>query len=140
MNVSYGGKLPKISTSIPTKADLLFMGWYDNPNYEKGTQYYNSKNVSVKEYDKNSNIVLYAGWSERKKETTFSIPGKSFSSQYLVGRASDGVKYAKVGSVLNVLLSRWGFFVIIIVPFFVMFMIELFAIYTEIKYGKKNNN
>ena len=72
-----------------------------------------------------------------EKETTFTVAGKSFSSEFLIGMANSSTKYAKVGSFLNTLLSKWGFFAIIIVPFFIMFMIELFAIYTEIKFGKK---
>jgi len=75
-----------------------------------------------------------------EKETTFSVPGKSFSSEFLVGKVDDATRYKTVGGILDVLLSRWGFFLIIIVPFFVMFMIEIFAIYTEIKYGSKKND
>lgn len=94
------------------------------------------------EFAKNTIIIAPITATEviNDNETTFSITGKSFSSQYLVGKANDSTKYSTIGSILNVLLSRWGFFVIIIVPFFVLFMIELFAIYTEIKYGKKKNN
>ena len=75
-----------------------------------------------------------------EKETTFSVPGKSFSSEYLVGKVADSTRYKTVGGILNVLLSRWGFFLIIILPFFIMFMVEIFAIYTELKYGSKKNN
>ena len=73
-------------------------------------------------------------------ETTFTVPGKSFSSEFLVGKVDGAAKYGTVGKILNVLLSRWGFFLIIILPFFIMFMIEIFAIYTELKYGNKKNN
>ena len=55
-------------------------------------------------------------------------------------KKDDATKYSTVGSILEVLLSKWGFFGIIIVPFFIMFMIELFARYPEIRYGKKKNN
>ena len=75
-----------------------------------------------------------------ENETTFTVPGKSFSAEFLAGRVADAKKYKTIGGILDVLLSRWGFFLIIIVPFFVMFMIEIFAIYTEIKYGSKKNN
>ncbi len=75
-----------------------------------------------------------------ENETTFSVPGKSFSSEFMAGRVEDATRYKTIGGALNVLLSRWGFFLIIIVPFFVMFMIEIFAIYTELRYGNKNNN
>ena len=90
------------------------------------------------------NTIIYGNITNREvineKETTFSVTGKSFSSEYLVGKADGSTIYSKIGAILNVLISKWGFFLIIIVPFFIMFMIELFAIYTEIKYGKKKNN
>ena len=72
-------------------------------------------------------------------ETTYFVGTKGFSSEYLVGKANDTVRYPTIGSILNVLLSKWGFFLIIIVPFFIMFMILLFEIYTEIRFGKKKN-
>ena len=75
-----------------------------------------------------------------EEETTFTVANKSFSSEFLVGSVNESTTYHTIGSFVNVLLSRWGFFVIIIIPFFIMFMIELFAIYSEIKYGKKKNN
>ena len=59
-----------------------------------------------------------------EEETTFYVGNKAFSS----------------GSILDVLLSKWGFFLAIIVPFFIMFMVVIFRIYTEIKFGKKNDN
>ena len=90
------------------------------------------------------NTIDYGNITNREvineKETTFSIANKSFSSEFLVGKKDDSTKYAGLGSILSVLLSRWGFFAIIIIPFFILFMIELFAIYSEIKYGKKKNN
>lgn len=75
-----------------------------------------------------------------EKETTYTVANKLVSSEYLVGKVEETKSYATIGSILNLLLSKWGFFLIIIVPFFIMFMVELFAIYTEIKYGKKDNN
>ena len=71
------------------------------------------------------------------KETTFSVNGTKFSSEFLVGKVADSIRYPKIGSVLSFLTSKWGFFFVIIIPFFVLFMIELFAIYTELKYGNK---
>ena len=75
-----------------------------------------------------------------ESETTFHITGKSFSSEYLVGTANTSTRYKTIGGILDILLSKWGFFLIIIVPFFIMFMVVLFRIYTEIKFGKKNDN
>ena len=75
-----------------------------------------------------------------EKETTFQVAGKTFSSEYLVGTANTSSRYRAIGGVLDLLLSKWGFFFAIIVPFFIMFMVVLFKIYIEIKFGMKNDN
>ncbi len=73
-----------------------------------------------------------------EKESTFTVGGKSFSSEFLAGRVVDSTRYKTIGGLFNIVMSKWGFFLIIIVPFFIMFMIEIFAIYTELRYGSKN--
>ena len=75
-----------------------------------------------------------------EKETTFHVAGKSFSSDYLVGTVNGSSRYRVVGGILDKILSKWGFFFSIIVPFFIMFMIVVFKIYIEIKFGMKNDN
>lgn len=72
-----------------------------------------------------------------ENEVTYHVSGTSFSSDYLVGKVSDCIRYPFIGTILNILISKWGFFFVIIIPFFIMFMMELFAIYAELKYGSK---
>ena len=121
-----------------TKGDLVVLSKPNNDDVKVGDPvfFYDT------EFSKNTlnfgNIITREVINEN--ETTFSVPGKSFSSEFLVGKTADATRYKTIGGILNILLSRWGFFLIIIVPFFVMFMIEIFAIYTEIKYGSKKNN
>ena len=74
------------------------------------------------------------------KETTYHVGEKSFSSDYLVGTVNNSSRYGKIGGALDLILSKWGFFFSIIVPFFIMFLIVLFKIYIEIKFGMKNDN
>ena len=120
------------------KGDLVILSKPNNSDVEIGDAvfFYDT------EFSKNTlnlgNVTAREVINE--EETTFTVPGKSFSSEYLAGRVKDAAKYKTIGGILNVLLSRWGFFLIVIVPFFVMFMIEIFAIYTEFKYGSKKNN
>jgi len=120
------------------KGDLLVLVKPNNDDVKinDGVFFYDT------EYKKNT--INYGNVTDREvineKETTFSVATKKFSSEYLVGKLNDSKKYGTIGSILNVLISKWGFFLIIIVPFFIIFMIELFAIYTEVKYGKKKNN
>lgn len=39
------------------------MGWYDNADYTKGTQYYDVNGASTRTWNKVANTTLYAGWS-----------------------------------------------------------------------------
>ena len=120
------------------KGDLIILVKPNNDDVKE------TDGVFFYDTDYRRNTINYGNITGREvineKETTFTIGNKSFSSEFLVGKANDSKKYSTVGSILNVLLSKWGFFLIIIVPFFIMFMIEIFAIYTELRYGKKKNN
>ncbi len=64
-NVSaiYNEPMPAISTTSPTRSGYSFLGWYDDADYTKGTQYYDKNANSVRNYDKTNNLILYAGWS-----------------------------------------------------------------------------
>ncbi|MBQ6285563.1 MAG: InlB B-repeat-containing protein, partial [Bacilli bacterium] len=79
LSVTYNGTLPTISKSRPTRSGYTFKGWYDNTDYTKGKQYYNENNVAVRNYDKTSNLTLYAGWSKvvvvQTYQVTFNING-----------------------------------------------------------------
>ena len=74
-----------------------------------------------------------------ENETTFSVNGTSFSSEHLIGKIDGSSKIAKIGSVLKVLTSRWGFLFLIILPLFILFMWELLAIYLEVKKARKSS-
>ena len=95
--------------------------------------------------DFNKNVIIIGKVTKaeviNENETTFYVTGKSFSSEYVVGKVDGSKTYHTVGSILNIILSKWGFFLIIIVAFFISFMVVLFEIYAEVKYGnrKKNN-
>ncbi|MBQ6285073.1 MAG: InlB B-repeat-containing protein, partial [Bacilli bacterium] len=79
VNAVLGSAMPSITSSIPTRSGYIFMGWYDNTDYTKGTQYYTNKNVSARNYDKTSGITLYAGWksNEIKCTITYNANGGS---------------------------------------------------------------
>ena len=64
------------------------------------------------------------------KETTFVMDGEyPISSEYVIGKASTSKSYAKLGSVLNVLESRYGFLFIIIFPIPLAFTGGFLALY-----------
>ena len=61
VKAKYGETLPTIR-NIPTRVGYTFMGWYNNADYTKGTQYYNASGLPIRVYDKKANTTLYAGW------------------------------------------------------------------------------
>lgn len=69
-----------------------------------------------------------------KTETTFTMNGDyPISSEYLIGKTETSKVYHKLGSVLSVLESRFGFLFLIIFPILVLFIYEIFAVIKEIK-------
>lgn len=79
---------------------------------------------------KNSSyLVLYNVVQEKipvtKTETTFTLDGEKVSGQYIIGKAETAKVYHKLGAVLSILTSQWGFMFLIIFP-------TLFAIIYEV--------
>ena len=93
------------------------------------------------EFRKNTiNVASVTGKDKiNDEETTFHVNGTSFSSSYLVGKVDGSVKYPFIGKILSILTSKWGFLLLVILPFFILFMIEIVAIYDELKNGGKKN-
>ena len=74
-----------------------------------------------------------------EKETTYTVEGnKLVSSDYLIGNENDVKTIEKVGTVLGVLESKWGFLILVVLPAILAFLYQVFAIITEVK-GNKNN-
>ena len=59
--------------------------------------------------------------------------GESYSSQFIAGVPTKVI--SGVGSFLNVVLSQWGFLFIVLLPCFLIFIYEIYALIIEIKYG-----
>ena len=62
VTATYDSAMPSISTTAPTRSGYAFMGWYDNADYTKGTQYYTAAGASARTWNKVANTTLYAGW------------------------------------------------------------------------------
>ena len=78
----------------------------------------------------NSEILLYHGKVQEKEvidknETTFIIDNEKVSGEYIAGKLDSSKVYHKVGSLLGVFTSKWGFMFLVIFP-------TLFAIIYEI--------
>lgn len=91
-------------------------------------------------YDTYSNekVIKFDEVSKKEKitdiETTFTTKNNSvLSSEYVIGTEESTSNYVLLGSVLNVLQSKWGFLFIIVFPLFLAFIYEIYAIIREVK-------
>ncbi len=107
-----------------------------------------SKGEAVLFYDTafNKNTVTLATITDNKyineKEHTFSYKNennedKAFSSEYLIGKVNGSNKMGFIGSVLKTMTSRWGFLILVILPFLVVFLYEIYIIVREVKKALK---
>lgn len=62
--------------------------------------------------------------------------GSTYSTKFVIGEASK--VYNKIGTYLSVIESKWGFLFIVLVPSFLIFIYEFYALVVEIKYGKED--
>lgn len=93
-------------------------------------------------YDTYSNekVIKFNEVTKKEKitdvETTFTTKDNSvLSSEYVIGSESTTTDYVLLGSVLNVLQSKWGFLFIIVFPLFLAFIYEIYAIVKEVREG-----
>ena len=70
----YGAPMPTISTTRPTKSGVQFTGWYDSCTIT-GTQYYKADGTSARDYDRKSNVTLYACWDKSQYVMSFDLNG-----------------------------------------------------------------
>ncbi len=59
--------------------------------------------------------------------------GETYSLEYVIGKSKK--VYNNMGSYLSLILSQWGFLFIILVPCFLLFIYQIYALIVEIKYG-----
>ncbi|MBQ1813149.1 MAG: hypothetical protein II119_04310 [Bacilli bacterium] len=106
------------------EGDLLIVKRNSDSKINIGDQvfYYNSA--------KNSSVLIYKDDVEAKEEvnkdeTTYILDGKKVSGEYVIGKADTAKAYHKLGTILQVFTSKWGFMFLVIFP-------TLFAIIYEI--------
>ena len=73
-------------------------------------------------------------------ETTYTLKGnKRISGEYVVGSSGNATSIAKVGTILSVLESKWGFLILVILPALLAFLYQFIEIIAEARNGKKTN-
>lgn len=100
--------------------------------------YYNSA--------KNTNVMVYNGIVQDKqavdrKETTYTIDGEKVSGEYVIGKIDNSKTYHKIGMLLNIFTSKWGFMFMVILPTLFAIIYEIMMIFdTAHKTSSANNN
>lgn len=59
--------------------------------------------------------------------------GSSYEMDFVAGKAIE--THSKIGGFLSIVESQWGFLFIVLVPCFLIFIYEVYALIVEIKYG-----
>ena len=72
-----------------------------------------------------------------EEEAVSFVNGDTYSMKFVAGRPTD--VYNDIGSFLSVVESQWGFLFIVLVPCFLIFIYELYALIIEIKYGNEED-
>ena len=63
--------------------------------------------------------------------------GETYSSEFIAGSAVD--KHEKIGGILSIIESKWGFLFIVLIPVFLIFIYEVYSLIIEIKYGNEED-
>lgn len=71
-----------------------------------------------------------------KSETTYVLDGEKVSGEYIIGKSDSAKAYHKLGFILGILTSKWGFMFLIIFPTLFAIMYEI-AMIIELS---RNNN
>ena len=121
----------KISSEKYVKGDLVLVKQTDITDLKV------SDEIFVYKVDKKGAISIDLGTIGEVYPNDDAISfenGATFSMDYVAGKATN--VYNTVGGYLSVIESKWGFLFIVLLPSFLIFIYELYALIIEIKYGK----
>ena len=107
--VGYGEPMPSINKTAPSRSNYTFMGWYDNTDWTKGTQYYKEDNLSARAYNKTSNITLYAGWEQKEQNTTYTVAFNLNSGNGTTPSSVKATNGSSMPSITSTLPSKVGY-------------------------------
>ena len=72
------------------------------------------------------------------RRTVYTIDGQyQYDSSYLIGEEDGSYVFHKIGGILAVLESRWGYLFFVVIITLLLFLEELYELYMEIKYGNE---
>lgn len=82
--------------------------------------------------------VIEAAEKITESETTYTLEGeRKISGQYVLGPANTTEVIPKMGTVLSILQSKWGFLFVIVFPALILFINQIGVVCSGIKEAKK---
>ena len=121
----------KISNETYKKGDLVIAQYLKLEEYKEGDYVFvykvGSDRVATINFGKIGEVHL-------EDEIITLENGENYSPEFIAGVPTN--KIEKVGAVLSIIESKWGFLFIILVPVFLIFIYEVYSLIIEIKYGK----
>lgn len=115
------------------KGDIVVVESQDINEIQKGDEIFA---YNLKE---DKSVELNLGKVDQIDKSTKAISfenGEAYSMSFVAGKA---IKvYNKVGTYLAIIESTWGFLFIILVPSFLIFVYQVYALIVEIKYGSED--
>ena len=119
------------------KGDLLIIKHVSNKNVDIGDKLYFYQNVSNNEYYVKFGEVTGKD-QQSNNRVIYTIDGKyQYDSSYLIGEEEGTLVYHKLGTILSILESRWGYLFFVVIITLLLFLEELYELYMEIKYGNE---
>ncbi len=123
----------KVSFEGYNKGEVVLVEKTDLKDFNEGDTIFTYK---VEKKEAHIEIGKVGEVYEAEKAIAFEN-GDTYSEEFIIGKPTK--TYAKIGSFLAFIESKWGFLFIILVPCFLLFIYQIFALIVEIKYGKDEN-
>jgi hypothetical protein len=118
------------------KGDLLVINQVSDKNVKLGDRLYFYQNVTNNEFYVNYGELTNI--SQEASRIVYTIDNKyQYDSSYLIGKEEGSFVYHKIGTILGILESRWGYLFFVVIITLLLFLEELYELYMEIKYGNE---
>lgn len=116
------------------KGDLVIVEQLDLEEIKVGDKVFTYKINKNKKVEMQYGIV---GNVYLEDEAIAYENGDTYSDEYVAGKAIE--THPKIGTFLSVIESQWGFLFLVLVPIFLIFIYEVYALIIEIKYGAEKD-
>jgi len=116
------------------------------PNYKKGSLVIVDRDVPITNGD---NVFFYNTYNQEievalsrvakteivtENEKTYTLNGeRRISSEYVIGNDKNAKVIGGVGTILNILESRWGFLFIIVLPSLLAFIYQISVVISDLR-------